>query len=151
MQAKALEATTQDLYDLDFFEWTAHNAQLLRAGRFHEADIQHIAEEIEDMGTSERRQLESRLEVLLTHMLKWQAQPSRRGPSWMATIRVQRIRVAKLLRKMPSLRNTLQEAVHEAYEVSVVLAASQTRLSEDTLPQRCPFTVEQLLDPAFSP
>jgi hypothetical protein len=70
------------LYDRDFFEWTQCNAALLRAGQFDQADIQHIAEELEDMGKSERRRLESRLEVLLQHLLKWQIQPNRRSTSW---------------------------------------------------------------------
>ncbi|MBI3698676.1 MAG: DUF29 family protein, partial [Acidobacteria bacterium] len=65
----------KDLYDLDFFEWTARNAELLREGRFTEADMEHIAEELEDMGKRDRRELESRLELLLEHLLKWQMQP----------------------------------------------------------------------------
>jgi hypothetical protein len=60
----------KDLYDKDFFEWTRCNAALLRARRFEEADIEHLAEEVEDMGKRDRRELTSRLEVLLTHLLK---------------------------------------------------------------------------------
>lgn len=74
--------TAVPLYDRDFFKWTRCNAALLRAGRFDQADIEHIAEEIEDMGKSERRGLESRLEVLLPHLLKWQVQPNQRSASW---------------------------------------------------------------------
>jgi hypothetical protein len=88
MKASVLRQTAKDLYEQDFFEWTVQNAQLLRAGRLEEADLEHIAEEIEDMGRSERRELESRLSVLLSHLLKWRFQPSRRGRSWQATIRV---------------------------------------------------------------
>jgi hypothetical protein len=62
--------TAKELYDRDFYEWTRCNAALLRAGRFEEADVERIAEEIEDMGRSERRGIEGRLEVLLTHLLK---------------------------------------------------------------------------------
>ena len=66
---------TADLYDRDFAEWTRHNAELLRAGRASEADLEHIAEEIEDMGNRDRRELRSRLRVLLAHLLKWKFQP----------------------------------------------------------------------------
>ena len=70
------------LYDQDFYAWTNEQAALLRAGRLSEADVEHIAEEIENMGKSEKRELVSRLRVLLLHLLKWQYQPTRRGKSW---------------------------------------------------------------------
>ena len=78
------------LYERDFFAWANQQASLLRAGQFTEADIEHIAEEIESMGRSEKRELLSRLAILLMHLLKWQAQPMLRGNSWQATIKVQR-------------------------------------------------------------
>ena len=137
----------RDLYDRDFFEWTRSNAALLRAGRLEEADLHHIAEEIEDMGVSQRRELESRLRVLLTHLLKWQVQPERRERStWKSTIRVQRLEVESLLRKMPSLKNLLTECVEDVYERAVVRAAAETRLPEDRFPPTCPYTLDQILD-----
>ena len=66
------------LYDQDFFEWTRHHARLLREGRVAEADLAHLAEEIEDVGKRDQRELRSRLEVLLVHLLKWTAQPDLR-------------------------------------------------------------------------
>src|SRR6266700_1331386 len=108
------------LYDRDFFEWTQCNAALLRAGRFDQADIEHIAEEIHDIGLREQRELESRLEVLLQHLLKWQTQPQTqpqpRTRSWRLTIKLQRSKIAKLLRKMPSLKPKLAAGLSEAYE-----------------------------------
>src|SRR5947208_12657968 len=98
---------TADLYDKDFAEWTRHNAELLRSGRVTEADLEHIAEEIEDMGKRERRELLSRLTVLIVHMLKWNVQPDRRSRSWEGTIRVQRKDLAKLLSQNPSLKSHL--------------------------------------------
>jgi hypothetical protein len=50
-----------------------------------------MAEEIEDVGKSEQRELENRMAILLAHLLKWQYQPARRGASWQKTIKVQRI------------------------------------------------------------
>jgi hypothetical protein len=59
------------LYDSDFFAWSLEQAELLRAGRLAEADVEHIAAEIESMGRTEKRELISRLSILLLHLLKW--------------------------------------------------------------------------------
>ena len=72
------------LYDRDFFAWSLEQAKLLRAGKLVRADIEHIAEEIESMGRAEKRELISRLSVLLLHLLKWRYQTDKRGPSWEA-------------------------------------------------------------------
>jgi hypothetical protein len=143
--------TAKELYDRDFLEWTRCNAALLRAGRFREADIEHIAEELDDMGRSEQRELESRLQILLKHLLKWQVQPERRGRSWEATIRVQRLEIDRLQRRMPSLRNLLAEGIGEVYPAAVIKASLETRLPESSFPKTCPFTVEQILDEGYFP
>ncbi len=143
--------TTRDLYDLDFLEWTMRNASLLRAGRFEEADMEHVAEEIEDMGKSQRRALGSRLEVLLAHLLKWRFQPGGRGSSWESTIRIQRAKIAKLLREMPSLRNSLAGELTDAYQTAVLAAVGETGLSRNVFPTACPFSMEQILDEFFFP
>jgi hypothetical protein len=79
-------------HENDFYAWTQEQAHLLRTGQLHQIDLQNIAEEIEDMGRSERRQLESRLEILIMHLLKWQFQPNLRSRSWQLTIKEQRLR-----------------------------------------------------------
>ena len=140
-----------DLYDRDFLEWTVRNAELLRAGRFQEADIEHIAEEIEDMGKSQRRALESRLEVLLAHLLKWQFQPEGRGSSWRATILLQRAKISKLLREMPSLRATVSDELPDAYKNAILAAVGETNLPDETFPATCPFSAEQILADGFFP
>jgi hypothetical protein len=139
------------LYDRDFFEWTQCNAALLRAGQLDQADIQHIAEELEDMGKSERRRLESRLEVLLQHLLKWQIQPNRRSTSWQTTILLQRRELVKLLNESPSLRRVLSENLPEAYEGGRLRAVRETGLRRSTFPEECPFTLAQILDSEFFP
>ena len=103
------------LYDCDFFAWSLEQAELLRAGKLAEADIEHIAEEIESMGRAEKRELISRLSVLLLHLLKWRYQPEKRGPSWEASIRVQRNRLADHLDDNPSLKPLLPQALASAY------------------------------------
>jgi plasmid stabilization system protein ParE len=151
MKAPVVEPTVKDLYEQDFFGWTARNAELLRAGRFAEADLEHIAAEIEDMGKSERRELESRLSVVLSHLLKWRCQPNRRGRSWQATIRVQRTELMRLLADMPSLRLHLRERLPQVYPTAVEQAIAETDLSEDVFPPTCPFSLDQILDTNFLP
>jgi hypothetical protein len=140
-----------ELYDRDFYRWTVQNAELLRAGRATEADLEHIAEEIEDMGKRERRELISRLSVLICHLLKWQAQPERRSRSWSATIAVQRKDLGKLLGEMPSLRKYLAENLNEAHERAVILASQETFLPMEDFPSTCPYPLDALLDAEFLP
>jgi len=145
------EMTARDLYDRDFFEWTVRNAELLRAGRLTEADIDHIAEEIEDMGKSQQREMWSRQEVLLKHLLKWRLQPEKRSRSWRATINTQRRRISRLLGQMPTLRGTLDQSLAQIYADAVSGAADETGLLKKCFPETCPFTIDQLLDEEFFP
>jgi hypothetical protein len=139
------------LYDEDFYAWANEQAALLRAGKLSEADIDLIAEEIESMGKSEKRELVSRLNVLLLHLLKWQFQPSRRGFSWRNSIRIQRREVAAHMSDNPSLKSLLQATIEQAYGTAVIEAETETGLSGDAFPQQCPWTYEQMMDPEFWP
>jgi plasmid stabilization system protein ParE len=140
-----------ELYDRDFYEWTLHNAELLRSGRAAEADLDHIAEEIEDMGKRERRELVSRLGVLIGHLLKWQAQPDHRSRSWEATIRLQREEISDLLAEMPSLRRHLEANLAKAYRHGAIAASAETRLPVEDFPSTSPFGLDVLLDAGFLP
>jgi hypothetical protein len=140
-----------DLYDRDFYEWTVRNAELLRSGSVEKADLDHIAEEIEDMGKRERRALLSRLGVLIGHLLKWQVQPDLQSRSWQTTIRIQRREIAKLLADMPSLQRFLADNLVEAYEDGRLLAVAETHLPEDAFPSTCPFALDQVLSESFLP
>jgi hypothetical protein len=140
-----------ELYERDFIEWVHHNAGLLRSGCLEKADIDHIAEEIEDLGKSQHRALESRLEALIEHLLKWKIQPERRSRSWHNTIREQRAQIARPLRKMPSLGPQLPENLGEIYEGAVAGALLDTRLPETAFRASSPFSLDQILDPSFYP
>lgn len=116
-------------YDKDCYAWAImNNAELLRQGRLGEIDSERIAEELEDMGASKERELESRLGILLAHLLKWVYQSERRGSFWRATIREQRVRVTRVLRKNPSLKSKLDEAFADAYVDSRLIAMRETGL-----------------------
>ncbi|HSO84719.1 DUF29 domain-containing protein [Thiocapsa sp.] len=136
----------QSTYDLDFYAWANTQAALLRSGRIDQADIEHIAEEIESMGKSELRELENRLARLFTHLLKWQFQPNRRSRSWTLTIKEQRRRLHRHLAQNPSLKAKLEQAVLDAYGDAILEAARETGLAEETFPPVCPFTIEQILN-----
>ena len=139
------------LYDSDFYAWSREQAELLRAGKLAEADIEHIAEEIDSMGRTEKRELVSRLEVLLLHLLKWRFQPGKRGPSWEASIRVQRYSIEDHLDDNPSLKPLLPQALASAYRKATLEAVAETGLAGPTFPAACPWTVEQVLDGGFWP
>ncbi len=94
-------------YDEDVVLWAQEQAALLRSGQFSKLDLEHIADEIEDVGKTEKRELASRMAVLMAHVLKWQAQPDRRSRSWQSTINEQRKRIALALDETPSLQTTL--------------------------------------------
>jgi hypothetical protein len=139
------------LHDRDFYAWTLRQASLLREGRLSEADLEQIAEELEGMGASERRELTNRLALLMAHLLKWRFQPELRGNSWRHTIDVQRFDVKELLEENPSLAAKLDERMAKAYVKSLLLAARETGLSKPTFPPACPFSAEQLLSEDYWP
>jgi len=139
------------LYERDFFAWAREQATLLRSGRLSDADIGHIAKEIESMGRSERRELVSLLAVLLTHLLKWQCQPDRRGASWQATIRVQRRVLVRRTADNSSLNAVLVETIAEGFGDAVIEAAAATGLPETLFPVACPWPSEQVMGSGFWP
>ena len=138
-------------YDNDFYAWANEQAALLRAGRLGQADIEHIAQEIESMGRTEKRELVSRLRVLLLHLLKWRFQPAGRGSSWKASIRVQRLDLAEHLKDNPSLKTIVPQAIATAFEGAIIEAADETKLPEYAFPAVCPWSFDQLMDARFWP
>ena len=133
------------LHDRDFYSWTLQQAALLRESRLSEADIHHIAEELESMGASERRELTNRLAVLMAHLLKWQFQPELRGNRWRNIIDVQRYDVKEWLEENPTLVAKLNERMERANSKRILLAVRETGLSKQLFPPICPFNAEQLL------
>jgi hypothetical protein len=136
-----------DLYERDFYAWAHEQAALLRAGKLSAADIANIAEEIESMGRSEKRELVSRLQVLFLHLLKWNYQPERRGRSWAFSISNSRDQLSSHLRDNPSLKSKTTEAVAEAYRVARREAAIETDLPLKTFPVECPWTFDEAMTP----
>jgi len=152
MSAKPLESATLDgLYDQDFTVWCDETARLLRAGRFAGVDIENLIEEVEAMAGSQRREVDSRLRVLLLHLLKWDRQPKKRSTSWISTIDTQRDELEGVLEQSPSLRRTLQVAVTKMYPAAVRRASRETGLAKSAFPPECPYSLDQILDHDFPP
>ncbi len=141
-------------YEADFYGWTQEQASLLRTGRLAELDVEHLIEEIESLGRSERPQLTNRFELLLMHLLKWQHEPDRRdidGKSWLRTIREQRRKIPKLIRDNPSLKPILEDCIRDAYDDARFGTSDETGLPVSVFPEICPYTPEQILDLEFLP
>jgi hypothetical protein len=137
------------LYDSDFYAWANEQAALLRAGNLSVADIENIAEEIESLGKTEKRELVSRLRVLLLHLLKWRFQPRGRSTSRSASSRVQRLDIAEHLKDNPSLKAKLPDAIATAFAGAAIEAAGETQLPDSTFPKVCPWSFEQMMDDDF--
>ncbi|WP_155448204.1 DUF29 domain-containing protein [Allochromatium palmeri] len=139
-------------YNEDILAWSMEQAQLIRAGRFDLVDIEHVAEEIEDVGKSEQRELTSRMSVLLAHLLKWQYQPERRGASWERTIRAQRKEIAYHLDDTPSLKPKLLEPRWLDMVWSKALAQATTETGLDCFPETCPWLMDdEILNACWFP
>jgi Domain of unknown function DUF29 len=139
-------------YDTDFYEWCLETAALIRGRRFDEVDLEHVAEEIEDMGKRDKREVQSRLITLIMHLLKWQFQPNPEFMcSWRATIREQRSQGHFVLKDSPSLVRLARREIPEVYPRARREAIEETGLPAGTFPETCPFTAEQILDEDFFP
>ncbi len=137
------------LYNEDYYLWLKNTAQLIREKRFSEVDAVNLVEEIEDMGRSEKRALESNLVVLLLHLLKYKYQPSKRSNSWKASIREHRRRLRKALQDSPSLKGYCEEVFAECYEDARQQASDETGLSLDKFPVKSPFTVSEVVNEKY--
>jgi len=146
-------------YDRDFDAWIQQHIALLKQGKVNEIDVEHLIEELEDMGRSNKRELSSHFKILIAHLLKWQFQlrqlsnyrESWQGGSWQTTIVEQRFQIIDQLEESPSLKRQLLESAIKAYPKAVELAVKETGLAKSTFPNKCPYTIEQLLDENFYP
>ena len=138
-------------YEADFYQWSLEQARLLRSREWKSVDVEHLAEEIEDMGKGVRREWESCLKVLIVHLLKWVFQPELRGVSWQLTIQEQRDQLHELLADNPSLKNQMTASLERTYPRAVKRTALETSLMEETFPTECPFRLEDILNESFWP
>lgn len=140
-----------ELYERDFHAWTQQQAELLNSQAAAGLDWANLAEEIGDLGKSEKRELESRLQALLAHLLKWRFQPNQRSGSWRATIVEQRYRIARRIAESPSLRSYPGTVLADEYRLARLHAAAEAEADVTALPDSCPFSIAEVLDDAFWP
>jgi hypothetical protein len=142
---------TETPYDSDFYQWAHQQAQALRAKDWAALDIEHLAEEVEDLRKTERRGVRSQLQLILSHLLQWLYQSDKRTDSWRSTIANGRVLVQEDLEDSPSLAHDFPELFAWAYPRARRDAAKQTRLPLVTFPESCPWPLEQVLDEDFWP
>lgn len=138
-------------YDQDFVVWLNAHAEFLRQGQWEQIDRDHLVEELEAMAKRERRELLSRLSVLIMHLLKWQFQASRRSRSWQNTIMTQRMDVLDVLADSPSLQPFLHERLPSVYAKARLQAEVETGMDAQQFPEQCPYSVAQILATDFWP
>lgn len=155
-----------DLYEQDYVLWLAATIEQLRKlaqshrpleerGRHCQAiDWENLLEELASLSRREKREVSSRLNLILIHLLKWVYQPGMRpyyGNSWINTIDEQRDELKKVLQDSPSLNNYLRDNFDEWYTSARQRAAKQTGLPLSNFPATCPFTPQEALNPDYLP
>lgn len=143
---RAPRGTGAKNYDDDVHAWAQQQVHFLRARAWSRLDIEHLADEIADVGRSERHALTGALDVILLHLLKWDHQPDRRSRSWVTSIRTQRCVVENRLEDSPSLRAQIEGLIARAYHRARIEAAGETGLDEDIFPAECPYAWEAILE-----
>ncbi|KJR43101.1 protein of unknown function DUF29 [Candidatus Magnetoovum chiemensis] len=143
----------QSLYETDFYLWSLKTAELLRQGKFDEIDIENTAEEIESLGKRDKREVLSRLSVLIAYLLKWQYEPQKRYRSRRGEIFTERFNIELVIDDSPSLKQMTETLIKEAFNEAVIQFEIETGLNKNTLfPEKtCPYTFEQLSDYDFLP
>ena len=141
----------KEIYEQDFNIWLEITANLLKEKQFNDLDFENLIEEIESMARNNRRELKSRLTLLIMHLLKWKYQPQKKSKSWLNTIVEQRRQIKFLLEDNPSLKPSIQMIIDNCYQHGKKDASLETRLSLNTFPINDPFTIEEILDEDFFP
>lgn len=132
------------LYEQDETAWLEAMSNLAAARRFAEMDHLNLSEYLADMAERDRREVSSRLVVLLTHLLRWEHQPEIRSGSWRGTVLEQRRELRKLL-ESGTLYNHALAVLAEAYEDALKQAAAETGLPRGAFPAECGWDLESLL------
>jgi len=131
------------LYQQDETAWLDEMAALIREGRIDALDFPNLGEYLADMARRDRREVKSRLTLLMAHLLKWTHQPARRTGNWRATIEVQRQELVDLI-ESATLRHHAEETLAKAYVDGLRQAAAETGMPTTAFPAECPYSLTQL-------
>ena len=132
-------------YDKDLTIWAKDTAQLLRERCWDAIDWEHLIEEVEDLGKSERSAIASQMERIMVHLLKWQYQPQRRSDSWLDSMNDGRSQIRRKLEDSPSLRSYPLQILEKEYTRARREAARQTHLEINFFPESCPYLIKQVM------
>jgi hypothetical protein len=138
-------------YLLDFNHWVDETAQLLRDRHWQAIDLEHLIEEVENLGKSEKRAISSQLTRLLLHLLKWQFQPQRRSDSWLDSITDARTQIELALEDSPSLGSYPAQQLQQSYSRARRQAAQQTGIELSVFPDLCSYPLELILSEDWLP
>jgi hypothetical protein len=151
----SIRNSSSDLYERDYYAWLRDQVRALRERRIEEVDWDNVAEEIEDLGKSERRGISSHLAKVVEHLLKLEYAhgifSEYNARAWRLSVRSARRQIRKLLNESPSLGPQLEEMLIDAYEDGRLEALRDRRLKEDILPKASPWTLAQVMDDTFLP
>ena len=135
---------TAALHEVDETAWLEATAELIRHGRLDAVEWDILAEYLTDMAKRDRREVYSRLVVLLSHLLKWEYQPDRRSGSWQGTILEQQRELRQLL-ESGTLRNHADAVFADAYSDARKQAAAETGLVRRAFPEECSWDLDGAL------
>ena len=153
MNTKSVPISLKLLYEKDYQAWLEETVNLLQSHSLDWLDLDHLIEEIEDMGKRQKEAVESNLTILLMHLLKYKYQPQKRqdSNSWRYTIVEHRRRLLRLFKRNPSLSRYFAQVFQECYQDARQDAKTETQLPLNTFPEICPFAKEDVLNPDFLP
>lgn len=149
--SRARLASPSDLFDADLAAWADAQADALREGRLDALDAAHLSRLVEALATERETELQARLGVILTGLLRWAEQVDLRGHSWAATIDIQRFQVDDILRENPSLRGSVQDLIAATYPEAKARAVLESALFSESFSESCPFTEDEVLTVGFLP
>lgn len=132
-------------YEEDFHAWLESQIQLIKNKEFEKLDTEHLLEEMETLGNSEKYALESFLMRTMQHMLKWQYQPGKRTNSWKKSIEHHRNKANKVLNENPGIKQFLNNIFLEAYEDARLEASDETGIELDLFPEKSPWSIDEVL------
>jgi len=137
----------QSLYERDYYRWALQQARALKEHRLEDLDWENLSDEVEGLAKTARRELRSRLKVLLEHLIKWQLQPQRRGRSWRTTVAVQRLEIREHLDENPGLKPSVAEVLAQAYKAARLEVSGRFLRRSDPQPRdSCPWPFERVMD-----
>jgi hypothetical protein len=151
MSKAAVKPPPNNLYETDFHAWARLQARLLRERRWDDLDIANLVEEVEGVARSDKKEIRSRLVVLIMHLLKYKYQPGARSPRWRSTIREQRRGIREVVAESPSLKRYPARTYLDQYEAARISASDETGIAFELFPAECPFTIDEIMGDDFFP